>query len=789
MTNQEGVHAAVRNVTATAGTYLEDWHALFTANSVAAGPFNERMLSFLNTNLGTSYARLTDAMNAFAISQGFAGWSDMNTFTLSEAAALLAAETQGLALVFTDDAFFARDGFYGSAEIKDTGTPANNYSASPVKAASSLLTYASPSPKLTRGPDGLYRYQAHNLCLQSEAFNNASWTKSGCTVGADAILAPNGTMTADACIPNAGTVDVLAYQTITTIVGATYSFRVWLKDGGLTDWVELTTSGGATVRSFFNLSSGTKGNGDGTITDAGDGWYLCEFPITAAHTSTVFYISKRPGNGNSGPITGDGTTVAFYAFGAHVRRTPSDPTYLATTSAARYDLPFEWDESGALDGLLVEEARTNLCLYSNDLTQSNWTKTSVSAAKTATGPDGVSNSASTLTASSANGGAFQRIVSASAARSGAVHLKRRTGTGAVSVAIGETTGSTLVTNGTFTGNITGWTATSTGTGTFDYDPGTGNRLRVIRVDGSNIGRGYQAVSVTAGKFYRVQATNASDSGGPVNLRLGTTNDGDEFSSTAIAVNTTVTQYVLATGTTLSVGFLPANNGTTNYVDDVTVFEVVESTVDLSSGNWVRGSIENKTITNPCVAIKLATSGDAVDVAYADMETGAFITSPIETFGSSVTRAVDQISLAATAFPVGESHTLYVEYAPTTGSVQFPVLILKDATNYFAWRRNNATDLQAEIQAGGVAQANITPLSVPVGTTAKCALGAATNSVQAAINGTLGTEDTSATMPTDMAKLWIGTSVSGGFSINAAVRKIIYLPRRMTNAELQALTGA
>jgi hypothetical protein len=162
--NQEGVHASVRAATGTSLDYLSDWHALFTANSVAAGPWNERMLKFLNTNLGTSYARLTDAMNAFAISQGFpGGWNDMNSFTLSAAAAMLAAETQGLAFDFTDDAFFGRDGFYGSAEIKDTGTPANNYSAAPTRTASSLLTYTSPSVKMCMGPSGTLRYGAHNL--------------------------------------------------------------------------------------------------------------------------------------------------------------------------------------------------------------------------------------------------------------------------------------------------------------------------------------------------------------------------------------------------------------------------------------------------------------------------------------------------------------------------------------------------------------------------------------------------------------------------------------------------
>jgi hypothetical protein len=120
-------------------------------------------------------------------------------------------------------------------------------------------------------------------------------------------------------------------------------------------------------------------------------------------------------------------------WGAHLRRTPSDSTYLATTTAASTSLPFEWDASGNLQGIRVEEARTNLCLQSDDLTNASWTKTSLTTAKTATGPDGVANSATTCTATAGNATALQAITSASAERVTGVWLKRRTGTGNIDV--------------------------------------------------------------------------------------------------------------------------------------------------------------------------------------------------------------------------------------------------------------------------------------------------------------------------------------------------------------------
>ena len=43
--NSEARQTAIRTVTSTTGTYDEDWLALFTARSIPAGTFNERLLA------------------------------------------------------------------------------------------------------------------------------------------------------------------------------------------------------------------------------------------------------------------------------------------------------------------------------------------------------------------------------------------------------------------------------------------------------------------------------------------------------------------------------------------------------------------------------------------------------------------------------------------------------------------------------------------------------------------------------------------------------------------------
>lgn len=254
------------------------------------------------------------------------------------ASSLLSSESQGLAFDFTDQ----------TALIRDTSTPANNYASAGIVSSGALvgpsgkLTYTSPSNKLTRQADGYYKYQAHNLYLNSASPAN---------------------------------------QAITVVSGASYAVTI-------TGTVSVSASGAAT----------------GT-------WTAGTNTFTAATTTLTL-----------GSTSGSGTV--------HVRRTPSNDDYIATAGAAKYALPIEYDTSGNCEGLLVEEQRTNLCLYSNDLTQAgSWTASNMTTAKTATGPDNVANSATTITASAGNATILQAITSASAARVTSVYIKRRTGTG------------------------------------------------------------------------------------------------------------------------------------------------------------------------------------------------------------------------------------------------------------------------------------------------------------------------------------------------------------------------
>ena len=140
--------------------------------------------------------------------------------------------------------------------------------------------------------------------------------------------------------------------------------------------------------------------------------------------------------GQTGGLTFVRATTATYFDGSGVLRT-------AASGVQRIDHD---PLTGARLGLLREPARTNRALHSRDLTQTEWVKTDATAAKTQVGVDGAANSASSLTATGANGTALQALTHTSTERAMAIYLKRLVGTGVVEITLDNGTEWTAVTD-------------------------------------------------------------------------------------------------------------------------------------------------------------------------------------------------------------------------------------------------------------------------------------------------------------------------------------------------------
>lgn len=179
-----------------------------------------------------------------------------------------------------------------------------------------------------------------NLCLQSQTFDNASWSKFEATVTANAASAPDGTLTADKIIANLASATLPNVNQSPTLTDSTdYTGSVYAKAG---EWswcfIVMRSKDSATeTAAYFDLSNGVVGTaGSGitaTITAMGNGWYRCSAKKNAGTGATAprFRLGGTTADNTIAP-TGDGTS-GIYVWGAQLEAA-SFPSSLVTTTTA-----------------------------------------------------------------------------------------------------------------------------------------------------------------------------------------------------------------------------------------------------------------------------------------------------------------------------------------------------------------------------------------------------------------------------------------------------------------------
>ena len=83
MTNQGDLQDSVRRLTSTTNDYNGDWHALFDLDSIAAGEYNERLILWLQNQIGSSTTDLNGLMQEYAEAQGAYNWNSINSISVS----------------------------------------------------------------------------------------------------------------------------------------------------------------------------------------------------------------------------------------------------------------------------------------------------------------------------------------------------------------------------------------------------------------------------------------------------------------------------------------------------------------------------------------------------------------------------------------------------------------------------------------------------------------------------------------------------------------------------------
>ncbi|MDB5439764.1 MAG: hypothetical protein JWM33_2191 [Caulobacteraceae bacterium] len=99
MTQQSLRQASVRAATGTANPYEGDWHALFDAAGIAPGPFDQRLLVWINGRLGIAYPDLPGAQQAFAAANGAYDWASLGAFSAGGGSSFLLLENGSLVLL------------------------------------------------------------------------------------------------------------------------------------------------------------------------------------------------------------------------------------------------------------------------------------------------------------------------------------------------------------------------------------------------------------------------------------------------------------------------------------------------------------------------------------------------------------------------------------------------------------------------------------------------------------------------------------------------------------------
>lgn len=184
-----------------------------------------------------------------------------------------------------------------------------------------------------------------NLLLQSEAFDNASWTKSGATVSANTVVNPvDGLTTADTLTATAGgTFHYVGNSQLARNGQGPYTFSCYVHRNN-NDWISIMFPGnGFGTSVYFNTNTGVFSTNTSratnlTVKALASSWYRISAtfnaPINNGGGSVgpgIFLANANGSNSNNFSAAG---TEAVDLFGAQLVQSNLAKPYVSTTSSA-----------------------------------------------------------------------------------------------------------------------------------------------------------------------------------------------------------------------------------------------------------------------------------------------------------------------------------------------------------------------------------------------------------------------------------------------------------------------
>jgi len=220
----------------------------------------------------------------------------------------------------------------------ETGDIATDYiatttaavSVGPVSGLPRLDYLNSSCPRLLLEP------QRTNIQLNSESFDNATWTKTNSVVTANQIASPDGYVNADKLDETTANNIHQLESSRSVTSGSTYTMSVFAKKGER-NFVRLYEDSYSNS-AYFNLNTGVLGTISGPtasakIEDYGNGWYRCS--VTYTETANTFgryriVVAKQDNETSYAGTAGYG----IYIYGAQYELGAYATSYIPTLSTA-----------------------------------------------------------------------------------------------------------------------------------------------------------------------------------------------------------------------------------------------------------------------------------------------------------------------------------------------------------------------------------------------------------------------------------------------------------------------
>jgi len=372
--------------------------------------------------------------------------------------------------------------------------------------------------------DGKTTAMAEQNLLTYSQNSATNWTQANTTANTSATTAPDGTSTAISLVPSTLSTDEhLFYQTFTG-TEQPYTHSVYAKANGY-DWVYLRPQIGSSLAwANFNLSTGTIGTVSSgvtaTITSVGNGWYRCT--ATRTQSTGANYMVIGVANADNHPTFAGNGTSSIYIWGAQLEQRSAATAYTPTTTQpitnyipvlltaggnqARFDCN---PTTGESLGLLIEEQRTNICLYSGAIGTGTWGGLSpsiVAIPNTAVAPNGTVTATQLILASGGGGYYVTTGQTITIGQPYTLSCWMRTDTGTKTIGIGGVNG---FSNGSCTVTTTWQRFTFTGTSAngFEYF-GFDSRITGGSTSGFVYVWGYQVEAASFATSY-IATTSAS----------------------------------------------------------------------------------------------------------------------------------------------------------------------------------------------------------------------------------------------------------------------------------------